>query len=430
LRYRKPCARRTNAAQVAITNGIGGSVMSELTRLEANLKSLGGDVSALQEPVNNVCAGIAKVKSLLAKPKQLSSMLGSIRSRADTLSKVARFLSVFPIVGTVMGQVANVLRRVSRSVGQMKLAADRVHAKLKPAKEVVTKGEKPVASAKQTLDATQARLTSWLGMTTALRAQFGDTPPAAVEQAVAGINAAMTPPMTAIDGVEKKAAPPLKKVDRAFSSVERLMKPVTDSLAAAEGLTRALSPLEKPLNVLRDALKPVEWALQALSWVAKKVIDPIVKPILCAFRIDRLIAQLEGALNPLAKVLAPLSNAVAAIGRALASVTGDVAAVVTALEPLGKASTDLDKAMRPLSGLTRRHFAIVARAQVKAAARARVSRVKSSAKTAGAARRKAVTAAARSTARRPNACVRLCYSVVEADGRHRWASPMAVASIE
>lgn len=294
-------------AQVAVTNGGGSSVMSELARLEANLKSLGGYVVALQEPVNKVSAGIAQIKSLLAKPRQLSSMLGDIRSRADTLSKVARFLSVFPIVGTVMGQVANVLGRVSRSVGQMKSAADQVDAKLKPAKAVVAKGEKPVASAKQTLDAAQARLASWLGMTAALRAQFGDTPPAAVEQAVAGINAAMTPPMTVIDGVEKKAAPPLKKVDGAFSSVERLMKPVADSLAAAEGVTRALSPLEKPLKVLRDALKPVEWALKALSWVAKKVIDPIVKPILRAFRIDLLMAQLERALNPLAKLLAPLS---------------------------------------------------------------------------------------------------------------------------
>ena len=56
-----------------------------------------------------------------------------------------------------------------------------------------------------------------------------------------------------------------------------------------------------------------------------------------------------------------------------------------------KATVDLDKAMRPLSGLTRRHFAMVGSAQAKAAAGARVTGAKRSATKAGAARKKAAT---------------------------------------
>jgi ABC-type transporter Mla subunit MlaD len=327
--------------------------MTELGNLERNLRRLSGDLARVQKPVDRTHAAVKGTKSVLAKPRQLSLAMKRLSSKARSLRYTALFLIPFPVIGTLAGRIAKVLRSVRRTADRAKRAADRMDRKVKPAKNAVAKVHPPVSKAKQSLDRAQALLRGWLSVTEEMNRRFGDRPPEDVESACGGMNAALAPEMKAI--AEKRAAltQSLNAVGGGFEGVARAGKPVADALAAADDLNRALRPLEGPLKELNKALKPVKWALDAVSWVTSKIIDPIVNEILKAVGLKKLVGKLERSLNPLARTVAPLERAVNAMERSVARLTGSTK-LVTSLDKIPELETRVVAAMKPLRRLATR----------------------------------------------------------------------------
>lgn len=326
--------------------------MRELEKLERNLNRLSADVAKMQIPVDRTYTGVRGTRNVLAKPRQLSRSMRWLASKAVTLRGAALFLMPFPVIGTLAGRIARILRSVKAKADRIKRAADRMDRTIKPAKNAVAKLEPPVTKTKRSLDRAQALLQGWLAMAAELDRRLDDGPPDEVETVCADINRALAPELKAI---AERRAPLVRSLNAAgagFEGVIRASKPVTDAIDAADGLVDVLRPLEGPLNELSKALRPLKWALDAASWVTKRVIDPVVNEILKAVGLKRLVDRLERRLNPLARLVAPLERAVDSMARSIARI-GNASSLATSLNRIPELETRIVAAMKPLRRLAR-----------------------------------------------------------------------------
>lgn len=322
--------------------------MSELEKLDRSLRGLSGDVARMQRPIERTYTAVGDAKSTLAKPKQLSRSMKWLASKAGSLRLTALFLMPFPVIGTLAGRIAKILRSVKSTAERTKRAADKLDRKIVPAKSAVAKVEPPVTKAKLSLDRAQALLQGWLAMTAELQRRFGDRLPEEVDAHCGGINAALAPELKSIAEKRKSLAQSLNTVAAGFEAVGKAGKPVSDAIVLGEDIARNLRPLEGPLRELNKALRPVKWALDAVSWVTNKIIDPIVNEILKAVGLKKLVDQLERKLNPLARTVAPLERAVDSMEKSVAALAG-ASGLTEPLNAIAEIEKRIVAAMKPLS---------------------------------------------------------------------------------
>lgn len=67
-----------------------------------------------------------------------------------------------------------------------------------------------------------------------------------------------------------------------------------------------------PPEEITRACVAMNAALDAVSWVTRKIIDPIVNEILETIGLQKLVDKLERSVNPLARTMAPVQHAVVA----------------------------------------------------------------------------------------------------------------------
>lgn len=111
-----------------------------------------------------------------------------------------------------------------------------------------------------------------------------------------------------------------------------------------------MRPLEKPLKALKKALRPVKSALDAVSRVTSKVIDPIVNEVLKAVGLNKLVDRLEGELNPLARSIAPLERALTSMANSVTR-NGGTAKLAASLNAIPAIERRIVAAMKPLARL-------------------------------------------------------------------------------
>jgi len=325
--------------------------MNELAKLRTGLTGLSNDVAEVQKPVNRAHLAAKVAKATLAKPRQLSRAMAGLIKKADTLSKSAVVLTPFPIIGTLAGRIGTILRKVKSTAEKIKRAADRLDKRSKPAQKAVDTIRPPLNKAKMSLDRAQALLQGWLAIVTELERRFGKAPPAEVEAACADMNASLAPDIKAVAGAKPALTKNLDAVGAALEGVAVACRPVDPALKAAQDVERRLEPLAGPLKELDKALRPVRWALDAVSWIARKVIDPIVNEILKAVGLKRLVDRLERSLNPFAAHLAPLQKAAAPLGNAVKAIGGPTR-ITTPLTGIPKLEKQVVAGMRPLKRLS------------------------------------------------------------------------------
>ena len=322
--------------------------MSALAKLRADLTQLSDDVAEVQASVNRAYSAAKIARATLAKPRQLSRAMRGLITKADTLSNSTVFLTPFPVIGTLAGRIGKILRKVKSTAEKIKRTADQLDERSKPAQKAVNTILPPLNKAKKSLERAQALLRGWLAIVTELEERFGKTPPAEVEAACTKMNAALR--IKAITGAKTELKESLGDVADALDGIVAACKPVDLALTAAEDVARRLRPLQGPLNELRKALRPVRWALDAVSWVTSKIIDPIVNEILKAVGLTRLVDQLERALNPFAAHLAPLQKAVSPLSKAVKAV-GGTARITARLARIPGLEKQVAAGMRPLKHL-------------------------------------------------------------------------------
>jgi len=325
--------------------------MSELAKLHASLTGLSNDVAEVQKPVNRAHLAAKVARAALAKPRQLSQAMRGLIKKADTLSKSAVVLTPFPIIGTLAGRIGTILRKVKSTAEKIERAADRLDKRSRPAQKAVDAVRPPLNKAKMSLDRAQALLQGWLAIVSEVERRFGKAPPAEVEAACARMNASLAPDIKAVAGAKPALKKDLDALGGALEGVAVACKPVDPALEAADDVARRLQPLAGPLNELDKALRPVRWALDAVSWVTRKVIDPIVNEILKAVGLKQLVDRLERALNPFAAHLAPLQKAAAPLDKAVDAI-GGTARIAGPLNAIPQLEKQIVAAMRPLKQLS------------------------------------------------------------------------------
>ena len=341
---------------VAAKKQARATTIPELGRLKRSLSTLSGEVARVQKPVDRTHLAVQAAKSVLGLPRKLSRSMASIASKSDTLHKTAIFLMPFPIVGTLAGRIAKVLRSVKSKAERAKRAADKLDKRLAPAKDAVARVAPPVAKAKASLDRAQALLKGWhaAAETVERRAgaivEVGEGAAEEIARVCAGINAALAPELEIIAAKRAPLTQALDNLSAGFEGVAKAGKPIGDALDAADELVRALRPLEKPLDALRKALRPIQWALDAAAWVTRRIIDPVVNEILKAVGLERLVRDLERKLNPLAKIVAPLERAADSVRRSVDKLRIDPAAL-RSLDEIPAIERRIVTAMTPLKQL-------------------------------------------------------------------------------
>jgi DNA repair exonuclease SbcCD ATPase subunit len=324
--------------------------MTELEQLDRTLRGLSGDVAKMQQPVDRCDTGIDETKSVLGKPKQLSRSMAWLASKARTLRYSALFLTPFPVIGTLAGRIAKILRSLKSTAEKCKRSADKLDRKIQPAKDAVAKLQPPIVKVKSSLDRAQALLQGWLAVTAEMQRRFEERLPESVEFLCAGINTALAPEVKAIAEKRAALAQSLNSVSAGFEGVVKAGKPVAQALAAGDDLVSGLRPLEGPLKALNKALRPVKWALDAVSWVTSKIIDPIVNEVLKAVGLKKLVNQLERKLNPLGRLITPLQRAVTSMANAVAGI-GATSKLATSLNAIPAIERRIVAAMKPLGRL-------------------------------------------------------------------------------
>ena len=324
--------------------------MTELDTLDGHLRQLSRDVARIQKPVDRAHAAVTVAKSVLALPRRLSLAMKRLASKATRLRYTALFLMPFPVIGSLAGRIARVLRSVKRTADRARRSADKLQRRIRPAKTAVSRIAPPLAKAKRALDRAQGLLQGWLALNAELRRRHGRRPPEDVEAACAGMNAALAPELDTIAKRLPALAASLTTLSEGLEGVAKAGRPVEQALAAADDLEQRLRPIEGPLRQLDRALKPVKWALDAVSWVTRKVIDPIVNEILKAVGLAKLVNRLERSLNPLARTVAPLERAVGTMERSVAKL-GASTRVAAGLDRIPEIETRIVAAMRPLRRL-------------------------------------------------------------------------------
>jgi len=337
---------------VTATKSMREVTTPELTRVKRNLETLSSEIAKMQKPVDRTYVAVHAAKAVLGQPRKLSRSMKWIASKADTLRNTALFLTPFPIIGTLAGRIAKVLRSLKSKAERAKRAADKLNRRIKPAKDAVARIAPPVTKAKVSLDRAQALLQGWHAASDAVEdhAHTLDAASEEVARVCAEINDGLAPELETIAAKRTPLTRSLDTLSAGFEGIARAGKPVGDALAAADELMRALRPLDKPLNALRKALRPVKWALDAASWLTSRVIDPIVNEILKAVGLERLVRELERKLNPLARVVAPLERATDSIRSSVDKLQRNTAAV-RSLDNIPAIEKRIVAAMRPLHRL-------------------------------------------------------------------------------
>lgn len=324
----------------------------ELARLKRNLKTLSGEVAKVQTPVDRTHVAAQGTKAMLGMPRKLSRSMKWIASKSDTLRDSALFLMPFPIIGTLAGRLASVLRSVKSKAERVKRAADKLERKITPARDAVARIAPPVSKAKASLDRAQALLQGWFAAVEAVESNVQALEQSAREVArvCAEINHGLAPELENISARRASLKGSLDTLSAGFEGIVKAGKPVGDAVDAAEDIVQKLRPLEKPLNALRKALRPVQWALDAASWLTSRVIDPVVDEVLKKVGLERLVRDLERKLNPLARLVAPLERAAVSVQRSVEK-TRRNAAAARSLPEIPAMEKRIVAAMRPLRRL-------------------------------------------------------------------------------
>lgn len=325
----------------------------ELARLKRNLKTLSGEVAKVQKPVDRTHVAVHGAKAMLGMPRKLSRSMKWVASKSDTLRDSALFLMPFPIIGTLAGRLAKVLRSVKSKAERAKRAADKLERRTKPARDAVARIAPPVSKAKASLDRAQALLHGWFAAVEAVESNLQALEQSAQEVArvCAEIDDGLAPELENISTRRASLTDSLDTLSAGFEGIVKAGKPLGDAVDAADDIVRKLRPLEKPLNALRKALRPVQWALDAASWLTSRVIDPVVDEVLKKVGLERLVRDLEAKLNPLARLVAPLERAADSIDQFVDKVRRN-AAVARSLNEIPAMERRIVTAMRPLKRLS------------------------------------------------------------------------------
>lgn len=323
---------------------------SAFAELRNRVNRLSTDVAAVQAPVNRTYLAAKTAGSTLAKPRELSKAMTGLITKADTLSKSAVVLTPFPVIGTLASRIGTIMNKIKSTAETIKRTADQLDKRSKPAQQAVQTILPKLNKAKMSLDRAQALLQGWLSITAELEKRFGETPPAAIETACAKMNASLAPEIETIDSGKPALQKDLDAIGGALEDIAVICAPLDPALATANDVGRRLQPLEGPLSELRRALEPVRWALDAVSWVTRRIIDPIVNEILKAVGLKRLIDRLERSLNPFAAHLLPLQEMAAPLGSAVKAI-GNTRRIATPLDRIPKLEKQIVASMRPLKQL-------------------------------------------------------------------------------
>lgn len=134
-----------------------------------------------------------------------------------------------------------------------------------------------------------------------------------------------------------------------LAKLSKPLEPVTAIAKTVESAFDKVSFLKPVLKDLKDALKPVLWVLKAVSCLIKKILDPIIKPILKATGIEKKIKGLFDNLLGISDIKQAVTQAKDAVASGASGFTGAIDDLISKGGDLAKLKggvvSALDKAL-------------------------------------------------------------------------------------
>ncbi|SER31878.1 Ca2+-binding protein, RTX toxin-related [Nitrosomonas sp. Nm51] len=276
------------------------SYSSNLTQANSNVRDIRGLIEDVDEKIDRVEMAIDAVDAVENKADEFSDTIAKLKLNLKLMDKAGPLKFLAKVAGKVLDSVQNVTNKVRDKAKQLakKIDDSKLEEKLDAAQEKLDSYDLKLAGTQNLLI---KNITAVDQLITALdKADEFDPDGDPAAPAAAGADALVAPPNDAITAINTLFAEVKEKtqiLDNAVPSATFL--PVLSVRIAFDGISSSLSFLRGPLNAVSKVLKPIEGILDAVGFIFKITVEPIIDYILDTLGINRIINSVSDKINKL-----------------------------------------------------------------------------------------------------------------------------------
>lgn len=279
----------------------------ELREYGNNLKQANtnvGDIRKLVADIDNkidrVEMAIDAVDAVQRKADEFSDTISKLKLTLKLMDKTGPLKFLAKVGTKVLDSVQNVTKKVRDKAKELarKIDDSKLEEKLDAAQEKLESFDLKLAGTAQILTKNTVAVSQLITALDKVDEFDPDGDPAA--PAAAGADALVTPPNAAISAINDTFAEVKEKtqvLDNAVPSATFL--PVLSVRLAFDGISSSLGFLRGPLNAVSKVLKPIEGVLDAVGFIFKITVGPVIEYIMDTLGINRVINTAADKINKL-----------------------------------------------------------------------------------------------------------------------------------
>lgn len=276
------------------------SYSSNLTQANTNVRDIRGLIDNIDEKIDRVEMAIDAVDAVESKADEFSDTISKLKLNLKLMDKAGPLKFLAKVAGKVLDSVQNVTNKVRDKAKQLakKIDDSKLEDKLDAAQEKLENYDLKLAGTQSLLLKNITAVDQLINALDKIDEFDPDGDPAA--PAAAGADTLVAPPNDAVAAINTLFAEVKEKtqiLDNAVPSATFL--PVLSVRIAFDGISSSLSFLRGPLNAVSKVLKPVEGILDAVGFIFKVTVEPIIDYILETLGINRVINSVSEKINKL-----------------------------------------------------------------------------------------------------------------------------------
>ena len=273
---------------------------SNLTQTNNNVHELRGLIANIDDKIDKVEMAIDAIDAVQEKADEFSNTISKQKLVLKLMDKAGPLKVLAKVADKILDAVQNVSNKVRDKAKQLakKIDDSKLEEKLDAAQEKLESFDIKLAGTEQVL---LKNIVAVNQLITALdKADEFDPNGDPAAPAAAGADALVTPPNAVISAINDTFAEIKEKtqiLDGAVPSATFL--PVLSVRIAFDDISSSLGFLRGPLNAVSKVLKPIEGVLDAIGFVFKLTVEPVINYIMDTLGINRVINTVSDKISKL-----------------------------------------------------------------------------------------------------------------------------------
>ncbi|MDR4518574.1 MAG: hypothetical protein MRK00_14485 [Nitrosomonas sp.] len=273
---------------------------SNLQQANNNVHDIRVLIEDIDDKIDKVEMAIDAVDAIERKADEFSNTISKQKLVLKLMDKAGPLKVLAKVADKVLDAVQNVTNKVRDKAKQLakKIDDSKLEEKLDAAQEKLDSFDEKLAVTEQALIKNTVAVSQLISALDKIDEFDPNGDPAA--PAAAGADALVTPPNAAISAINETFAEVKEKaqiLDGAVPSATFL--PVLSVRLAFDGISSSLSFLRGPLNAVSKVLKPIEGILDAVGFIFKVTVGPVIDYIMDTLGINRVINTVSDKINKL-----------------------------------------------------------------------------------------------------------------------------------